>query len=87
MAQNREGARGDREEDRECVYVYEKREGGRGGWMGGERKKTHNMGESEQAQQRQMALALLEAGQTFKAVADEHLAKNPSESGSPIKIE
>ena len=55
--------------------------------MGGERKKTHNMGESEQAQQRQMALALLEAGQTFKAVADEHLAKNPSESGSPIKIE
>jgi hypothetical protein len=70
------------------VYVDEKREGGRGGrGGGGERKKTHDMGESEQAQQRQMALALLEAGQTFKAVAEEHLAKNPSESGSPIKIE
>jgi curved DNA-binding protein CbpA len=39
------------------------------------------------AHQRQMALALLEIGQTFKGVWEEYVAKNPSESGSPIKID
>ena len=34
-----------------------------------------------------MALALLEVGQTFKSVWEEHMAKNPSEGGSPIKID
>ena len=39
------------------------------------------------AWQRQLSLALLERGQTFKAVWEECVAKNPGDMGSPIKID
>lgn len=55
--------------------------------IGGGETRMRDVGMGQQAQQRQMAMALLEIGQTFKAVVEDHLAKNPSESGSPIKIE